>query len=123
MSENLNATCAICGTKYHMCETCKNIRSFQPWRTVADTLSHYMIYLVLSEYTKTGNKEKAREELLECDLTGLESFDKDIKKVIKELLKEEKTTKVELEKEKSSIKFSGKRNQVKIKEEKENDIE
>lgn len=121
MSENLNATCAICGTRYHMCRTCKDIKSFQPWRTVTDILPHYMIYLALSEYTKTGNKEKAREELRDCDLTGLESFDKDVKQVIKEILKEEKTSKVESEK--SSTKSSARKVQVKLKEEKDNDIE
>ena len=120
MSTILNATCTICGSKYHMCETCRTIKSFQPWRTVTDTLSHYTIYLTLAEYTRTGNKEKAKEELQKCDLTGLETFDKDVKCVITEILKEETLSKVELEK--SSIKSSGRKTQTKLKEETENNI-
>ena len=119
MSEILNATCAICNTKYHMCETCKSIKSFQPWRTVTDTLPHYTIYLTLAEYTKTGNKEKAKEELQKCDLTGLETFDKDIRKVIKEIIKE-KSSEVEFGKT-STKSFQNKTK--KTKNEAENNIE
>lgn len=121
MAEILNATCAICGTKYHMCNTCKNIESFQPWRTVTDTLPHYLIYLALSEYTRTGNKDKAKEELEKCDLSELENFDKDIKRVIKEIFKKENVSKVETER--TSTKFSTKKISVKSKEDIKNDIE
>lgn len=88
MSEILNATCKICGTKYHMCETCKDIKTYRPWRTVTDVLPHYLIYLALANYTKTNDKKEAREALLKCDLSGLDSFDADVKKVIKEILKD-----------------------------------
>ena len=53
MSQELNATCDICGKKYHVCNSCKEIKSFTPWRTVTDTLQHYAIFLALSQYTKT----------------------------------------------------------------------
>ncbi len=81
-----NATCNICGKKYHMCRTCQGIKSFQPWRTVTDTLPHYMIYLVLSEYTKTKDKVSAREELLKCDLSELDSFNENIRNTINDIL-------------------------------------
>lgn len=116
MSEILNATCAICGKRYHMCDTCKNIKSFQPWRTVTDTLPHYLIYLALAQYTKTGDRDKAREELLKCDLSELDIFDTDVKKVIYELIKDNE------EKGNNSGK-TVKRTSQKIKEVKNNDIE
>lgn len=81
-----NATCSICGKPYRVCRTCEEVTSFTPWKTVTDTLSHYMIYLVLSEYTKDKDKVKARKELEKCDLSGLETFDEDVKKVIEVIM-------------------------------------
>ena len=43
-------------------------------------------------YNKTKDKAKAKEELLKCDLSELDSFDKDVKKVINEILGENKKT-------------------------------
>lgn len=82
----LNATCSICGTKYHLCKSCQNIKSFQPWRTVCDTLPHYSIYLALAEYTKTKDITQARKNLKECNLSGLETFNENIKKTINEIM-------------------------------------
>lgn len=64
MSENLNATCAICGTKYHVCNTCRNTKSFTPWRTVTDTIDCYKIYTTIHDYS-TGHidKETAKKQL------------------------------------------------------------
>ena len=69
MDSKTNAVCDICGRAYKVCRTCQGIQSFKPWRTVVDTLDHYRIYLVLSEYTNTHNKEKARHDLEYCNLT------------------------------------------------------
>ena len=63
MSQELNATCDICGKKYHICSSCKEVKSFTPWRTVTDTMQHYLIFLALSEYTKTKDKEKAIDSI------------------------------------------------------------
>ena len=90
MSQELNATCDICGKKYHVCNSCKEVKSFTPWRTVTDTMQHYIIFLALSEYTKTKDKEKAKEELSKCDLSELDTFNENIKSVIKEIMAEEK---------------------------------
>lgn len=81
-----NATCSICGKPYRVCRTCEEITSFTPWKTVTDTLPHYMIYLILAEYNKDKNKAKAKKELEKCDLSGLESFDSDVKKVIETIM-------------------------------------
>lgn len=85
-----NAICAICGKPYRVCHTCQNIKSFTPWRTVTDTLPHYMIYLALAEYTNTKNKAKAKEELSKCNLSELENFDSDVKRTIYEIMAENK---------------------------------
>ena len=90
MAQELNATCDICGKKYHVCNSCKEVKSFTPWRTVTDTMQHYLIFLALSEYTKTKDKEKAKEELSKCDLSELDTFNENIKTVIKEIMTEEK---------------------------------
>ena len=90
MSQELNATCDICGKKYHICSSCKEVKSFTPWRTVTDTMQHYLIFLALSEYTKTKDKERAKNELATCDLSELDTFNENIKTVIKEIMAEEK---------------------------------
>ena len=95
MSQELNATCDICGKKYHVCNSCKEVKSFTPWRTVTDTMQHYLIFLALSEYTKTKDKEKAKEELSKCDLSELDTFNENIKTVIKEIMAEGKEKIVE----------------------------
>ena len=95
MSQELNATCDICGKKYHICSSCKEVKSFTPWRTVTDTMQHYIIFLALSEYTKTKDKEKAKEELSKCDLSEVDTFNENIKTAIKEIMAEGKEKIVE----------------------------
>ena len=90
MAQELNATCDICGKKYHVCNSCKEVKSFTPWRTVTDTMQHYLIFLALSEYTKTKDKEKAKEELSKCDLSEWDTFNENIKSAIKEIMTERK---------------------------------
>ena len=95
MAQELNATCDICGKKYHICSSCKEVKSFTPWRTVTDTMQHYLIFLALSEYTKTKDKEKVKEELSKCDLSELDTFNENIKSAINEIMTEGKEKIVE----------------------------
>ena len=132
MAQELNATCDICGKKYHICSSCKEVKSFTPWRTVTDTMQHYLIFLALSEYTKTKDKEKAKEELSKCDLSELDTFNENIKTVIKDIMAEGKEKivetvseenvkeNVEIKPQKSTRKS---RTSVKQSEVKKNDIE
>ena len=87
-----NAVCAICGKPYRVCQSCQNIKSFTPWRTVTDILPHYVIYSILWDYTNKKDKVKAKEELNKCDLSELETFDEDVKRVIKEIMSEDNKT-------------------------------
>lgn len=98
MSEQYNATCDICGKPYKICRSCQDIKSFQAWRTVTDTLPHYTIYLALVEYGRTKDKAKARQELSLCDLSEKENFNENIKVVIDEIFKEGKPEKTEFKK-------------------------
>lgn len=90
MSEKYNAICDICGKPYKICKSCQDITSFTPWRIITDTREHYKIFLILSEYNQTKNKENARNGLSTCDLSELESFTENTKKMIQEIMTEEK---------------------------------
>lgn len=86
MSEYLNATCSICGEKYHRCDDCTKSK-MNPWRSIVDTVDHYKIFLTIRDYNnKYITKEKAQEQLHNIDLTGLDNFIPEIKNVINEIL-------------------------------------
>ena len=112
MSEPLNGVCDICGKRYSVCKTCQ---TFKPWRTITDTLEHYKIFIALSEYTRTKNKEEAKEQLSHCDLSDLESFPDRIKNVIKEITVEpkmeavEKTEEIQVEQKNVKMKYASKK--------------
>lgn len=88
--ENLNATCSICGKKYHMCVTCNDVKSFMPWRTIVDRVNCYKIFLILRDYTnKAKTKEDVKADLENCDLSEINIFIPEVKSVIEEILKDE----------------------------------
>lgn len=85
---NINAYCTICGKGYHICSSCLRQKSFNSWRTVADTIDHYKIYMAIHGYTLNKNKEKAKTELKGCDLSEMETFNPEIKSVINTIMAE-----------------------------------
>lgn len=61
---DLNAECVICGKKYHCCLSCKEQKTFKPWRTIADKISCYQLFILLSDYNNEKiSKEDAKEQL------------------------------------------------------------
>lgn len=96
MESKTNAVCDICGRSYKVCRTCQGIQSFKPWRTIVDTLEHYRIFLVLSEYTNTHDKEKAKHDLGYCNLDELDTFTENTKKAISEILADDAVNNVDV---------------------------
>lgn len=89
MAEYLNAKCSICGTKYHVCNDCKNTKSFTPWKMVACSMNCYKIFMALRDYTNGyAAKEETKNILKDSDLSNLETFEENIKASIKNILKE-----------------------------------
>ena len=90
MSNKINHWCIICGTGYHACDSCDSMKSFTPWRAIADTVDHYKIYVIIKQYkSNLITKEEARNMLLNIDLTGMENFKESVKNRLNEILKEE----------------------------------
>lgn len=97
MANELNAVCDICGSKYHVCMTCKSTKTLKPWRTITDTIDCYKIYMVIHDYKNgTLTKENARKMLDECTLP--KSFQPHIKVIIDEIMSTEKKIKPETKK-------------------------
>lgn len=99
MAEKNNATCAICGKEYYVCNTCRDTKIFKPWRTIADSIDCYKIYMTIYDY-RAGkiSKEEAKNNFNYIILP--ETFQDHIKKVIDEIMEDDASTKdLELEKE------------------------
>lgn len=97
---NINAHCSICGKGYHLCQTCSDQKTIKPWRSVTDSIEHFKIYTAIHGYTISKDKEIAKKELQKCDLTELNSFNSEIKTVIKEILDEPEKVKMSSRKRK-----------------------
>lgn len=97
MTKELNATCSICNTRYHVCNTCKSVKTLKPWRTITDTIDCYKIYMIIHDY-KRGviTKESARKKLDECTLPN--TFQEHIKVIIDEIMSPDKKIKPEIKK-------------------------
>lgn len=93
MAGKINHWCIICGKGYHACDDCVKIRSFKPWRTLADTLEHFQIYMTIQAYNdKIINKTKAQAELGNVDLSDRDSYKDNVKKVLDEIFSEDVPT-------------------------------
>ena len=89
MAEN-NAVCSICGKEYHVCLSCHDSIKVNPWKVFTDTSEHYKVFQVVRGLsTKVYTKEEARDKLKNINLEDLESYMPNIKKTIKDVLKEE----------------------------------
>ena len=51
MSKQLNATCVLCGKKYHRCDTCEKMKNtFASWRILTDSIEHFKLFDLLRDY-------------------------------------------------------------------------
>ncbi|MGF6375116.1 hypothetical protein M2140_000150 [Clostridiales Family XIII bacterium PM5-7] len=48
--EKLDHKCVICGTMYHSCDNCQQIKTYTPWRSLCDTFDHYQVWLSIRSY-------------------------------------------------------------------------
>jgi hypothetical protein len=89
MADNLNATCPICGKKYHRCGQCS---SFKAWKAIADTYEHYQVAMILTEYREgISDARESREKFRNIGITKntdfseyLDAVSRDMKKIISE---------------------------------------
>lgn len=90
MAEKNNATCAICGKPYHVCISCKDVVSVNPWKKHTDTSEHYKVYQILHGYsTGVYTKEEAKKKFEAVDMSDLSTFRTGVKKAIEEIMREE----------------------------------
>lgn len=87
MAEKNNASCSICGKEYYMCLACKEHKILYPWKIHTDTSEHYKIYQIIHGYsTGVYDKSEAKSKLQAVDLSDLNSFKNNIKRVIKDIM-------------------------------------
>ena len=90
MAEN-NAVCSICGKAYHLCLSCSDAMKLHPWKTYTDTQECFKVFQVVRGFsTGVYTKDEAKEKLQNVDLKDMNSFRPHIKKIVKDILKEEK---------------------------------
>lgn len=90
MAEN-NAMCSICGKAYHLCLSCSDAIKLNPWKIHTDSQECFKVFQVIRGFsTGVYTKDEAREKLQNVDLKNLDSFRPHIKKIVKDILKEDK---------------------------------
>ena len=90
MAEN-NSVCSICGKEYYACLSCRDSIKVNPWKLFTDTSEHYKVFQVVKGIsTNVYTKDEAREKFKNINLDDLDSFRPHIKKIIKDILKEER---------------------------------
>ena len=86
-----NATCSICGSPYHLCISCKDAMKLHPWKIHCCSSECYKVFQIVKGFNnKVYSKEEAKDKFKNVDLKNLESFVPHIKKIVKDILKEEK---------------------------------
>ena len=90
MAEN-NAVCSICGKAYHLCLSCSDAMKLHPWKIYTDSQNCFQVFQVIRGFsTGVYTKDEAREKLQNVDLRDIDSFRPHIKKIVKDILKEDK---------------------------------
>lgn len=90
MSEQINATCTVCGNGYHMCLSCKDKMRLSPWKMYTDSAEHYKIHQIMYGFsTNLYTEDEVRMKLKNVDLSDLETFKPNVKAAIKNILNKE----------------------------------
>lgn len=84
-----NRICLCCKTAYEYCGTCRKGVDLPAWRNLFDTENCKDVFQIVSDYEqKAIDKAKAKKMLETCDTK--QHFKTEIKKVVDEILEEEK---------------------------------
>jgi hypothetical protein len=90
MAEKNNATCSICGSKYHVCLSCKDAMKLHPWKIHCCSADCFKVFQVVKGFsTNVYTKDEFRSKLKNIDLSNLENYREHIKALIKDVLKED----------------------------------
>lgn len=91
MVEKNNAVCSICGNPYHLCLSCKDSMKLHPWKIHCCSSECYKTFQIVKGFNNgVYTKEEAKEKFKNVDLSNLKNFIPHIKKIVKDILKEEK---------------------------------
>lgn len=97
MGGQINATCSICGSGYHLCLSCKDSMNLHPYKIHCCSADCYKVFQVVKGYsTGVYNKGEFKSKLKNIDLSNLENYRDHIKSLIKDALKEDKKDEEEL---------------------------
>lgn len=89
MAKELNATCRVCGSAYHRCDSCNEKNGVLSYKRFTDCPNCFKIYATITSNDSIDEKKKI---LKTCDLSEINNFNIEAKKEI-ELIMEEKTIK------------------------------
>lgn len=120
MVEKNNAVCSICGSPYHLCLSCKDSMKLHPWKIHCCSSECYKTFQIVKGFNnKVYTKEEAKDKFQNVDLSNLQNFVPHIKKIVEDILKEEKPI---IEKVASFKKKSYKTNEVVVDEKVKDEI-
>lgn len=57
--------CITCGKGYNSCDSCRNVKSFTPWRTIACSGECFQLYMLIRACQKDEDDLEARAQLRE----------------------------------------------------------
>ena len=96
MDNKNNSTCSICGKGYYVCISCKDQMKLYPYKFYTDTSEHYKIHQIIRGYSnKILSQNEAKEKLGKVDLSDIDSYKANIKKVLSEILYDSQNEKTE----------------------------
>ena len=102
MSKTNVSTCVVCGKEYETCLSCKKEMAAKPWRSVADSVECYKLFLVLSRYGNGHLSADEAKKQLQGIKYDLEALKPSVQDTIGKILKDGSATKKTTTKEKSA---------------------
>ena len=86
MNNSDMATCIICGKKYKTCLSCKDLDVIKPWRTITDSVDHYKIFLIISQYNNGYIKKDEAKKQLENIKFNMDDLKDSVQIKVKEIM-------------------------------------